>query len=567
MLVALVVATLAVGTAFAQEGGTVGEKPTFGSSADRKEAVPGEIIVKFEEDATRAEEADVRREEGLEKKKELELIDAELVKVEGQPVGETIRELESLPDVEYAEPNLVRYPSGYADEPRFRDLWGLNNTGQTVGGSAGAADVDINGLEASRVTQGNSDLVIAVIDDGVDFSHPDLAGRKWVNPGESGGGKETNRVDDDGNGYVDDVNGWDFCNNDNTVHNSASDDHGTHVAGTIAASVNGQGVTGVAPNVKIMALNFLGCDNSPGTVAKEVKALEYAEKMGARISNASFGAPGSVQSEKDAIEASGQLFVAAAGNGGADGVGDDNDTSADRDYPAAYNSPNILAVAAIDNRGRLASFSNYGATSVDISAPGVSVLSSVPGPGYAFFSGTSMATPHAAGTAGLVASVNPALLNDPVALKKVLMDSGKPLSATAGKTVTGDMIDANAAVAAAGGTTPPTSDTTPPTVGSHSPASGATRVRIASNVTATFSEEMDPATLTDATVTLTDTRTGSTVPSAVRCDSPCRTVTLDPSASLAKKTRYEVRITTGAEDKVGNALAADATWSFTTGRK
>lgn len=457
---ALAAAMIAGGAAFAQRGDDPAvEKPTYASAAGGEEAVPGELIVKYEEGVRPTTRAAVRREEKLRKKKDLELIDAELVVVEGRPAGEAIRELEDRPDVEYAEPNLIRRPTGYADEPRFRDLWGLDNTGQTVNGATGVADFDINALEASRVTQGDPGVVIAVIDDGVDFSHPDLAGRKWVNPGESGGGKETNRVDDDANGYVDDVNGWDFCENDNTIHNSDSDEHGTHVAGTIAASVNGQGVVGVAPNVRIMALNFLGCA-SGGQVSQEVEAIAYAKKMGAKISNNSYGAPGYVQSEKDAVDASGQLFVVAAGNESLN-----NDTSSNRSYPASYDSPNILSVAAVNSKGKLASFSNYGATSVDISAPGVSVLSTVPGPGYAFFSGTSMATPHAVGTAGLAASANSDLLGDPVALKNVLMNSGKPVSSTAGKTVTGDMIDANAAVAAAGTPPPPpaSGDTTAPT--------------------------------------------------------------------------------------------------------
>ena len=143
------------------------------------------------------------------------------------------------------------------DEPGWDLLWGLHNTGQPIRGYSGTANVDIDGLEASAITHGDPAVVVAVIDDGVDFSHPDLAARAWTNPGESGGGKETNGVDDDGNGYIDDVHGWDFCNDDNTVHDFDEDFHGTHVAGTIAASLDGQGVVGVAPNVKIMALKFL----------------------------------------------------------------------------------------------------------------------------------------------------------------------------------------------------------------------------------------------------------------------------------------------------------------------
>jgi subtilisin family serine protease len=417
-------------------------------TAPDDEVVPDQIIVKYQEDVGAGIQADIRSEEGLEKKDELGLIDAEVLKVEGQPVEVAISNLNDRPEVEYAEPDFKVYPAGYADEERFGELWGLNNTGQ----NGGTPDVDINGLEASGITQGEPNLVVAVIDDGVDFSHPDLADRAWVNPGESGGGKETNGIDDDGNGYVDDVNGWDFRNDDNTLHHS--DTHGTHVAGTIAASSNGVGVVGIAPNVKIMALKFMGTQG--GTIKDAIKAITYAERNGAKISNNSWGGADRSQALRDAIqEASDSLFVAAAGNGGDDDIGDDND-GPNPFYPASYNRPNILAVAAINRRGNLAGFSNYGVTSVDISAPGVNILSSVPGspPGWELYSGTSMATPHATGAAALAASVNPALLGDPVALKKVLMDGGKPLPATEGKTVTGDMVDAEAALRLA--------DTTPP---------------------------------------------------------------------------------------------------------
>ena len=443
-------ASLVPGAAFAQPGGAEPEsaQPTFEAPAEA-EAVPGQVIVKFEEGATGAEEADARRDEGLVKEDELELIDAEVVEVRGQSVSQAVRDLERRPDVEYAEPDYIRRPTGYADEPRFRELWGLNNAGQTVNGTVGARNVDLNGPEASTVTNGNPNLVVAVIDDGVDFTHPDLARRRWVNPGESGTdargrNKATNRVDDDRNGYVDDVNGWDFVNNDNTVHNSSADTHGTHVAGTIAASVNGAGVVGVAPNVKIMALNFLGSGPNAGSVSLEIKAIQYATKMGVRISNNSYGAAGFVQAERDAIAASGQLFVAAAGNESIN-----NDTSVNRSYPASYPSPNILSVGAINSRGGMPAFSNFGATSVDIAAPGVSILSTVPGKSYAYYNGTSMATPHATGVGALVASVNPALLGNPAGLKKVIMDSGKPAPSTAGRTVTGDMVDARAATGAA----------------------------------------------------------------------------------------------------------------------
>ncbi|MDP9439523.1 MAG: S8 family serine peptidase [Actinomycetota bacterium] len=355
--------------------------PTF--KPRQSETIPGEIIVKFKENAAPGAVAEARRAEGLEKKKDLELIGAELSKVEGQSAEAAVRALKRRPDVEYATPNRKVYPSGYADEPRFSELWGLNNTGQAdSGGTPGTPNLDVNGKEASAITQGSTSLKVAVIDDGVDFSHPDLAGRKWVNPGESGSGKETNGIDDDANGYKDDVNGWDVCHQDKSVHDPGDDAHGTHVAGTIAASVNGEGVVGVAPNVKVMALKFLsetGTGSGCNSLAGAVEAIGYAKKMGAKISNNSWGYYGPPDpAEKAAIDASGQLFVAAAGNDGAN-----NDALNPANYPASYSSPNILSVAAINNQGNLADFSAFGVKTVDISAPGVNILSSIPGSGGA----------------------------------------------------------------------------------------------------------------------------------------------------------------------------------------
>jgi subtilisin family serine protease len=458
-LLALVV--ILPGAATAQSPGTGAskdEQPTFKPPAD-EQFVEGQLIVKFNPSASLPEEAAIRRQEGLEKKKDLGLIDAEVDKVQGQSVEQAVRGLEGRPNVQYAQPDFIARVTGYADEPRFSELWGLHNTGQTIQGSPSVADVDVNALEASAVTQGDPNLVVAVIDTGVDFSHPDLWGSRWVNPGESGGGKATNGIDDDGNGFVDDVNGADFVNNDGNPFDDSN--HGTHVSGTIAGSVNDQGIVGVAPNVKIMALKFLSAEGG-GSISGAIEAITYAKNKGAKISNNSWGGFPFNEALKEAIEESGSLFVAGAGNGGSDFIGDDNDVTPF--YPASFDSPNILSVTAIDNQGTLGFFSNFGATSVDISAPGVNILSTFPGNSYAYALGTSMATPHAAGVAALAASVDPALLSDPVALKNHVMDTGKPLPATSGKSVTGDMVDAQAAVL----------DTTKPTVKNLSPAPDST---------------------------------------------------------------------------------------------
>ena len=337
-------------------------------------------------------------------------------------------------------------------EPYFHYLWGLDNTGQQIYPpdypypSSGSIDADIDGRQALGITIGDPNVVVAVIDDGVDFSHPDLAARAWTNPGESGAGKETNGIDDDANGYIDDLHGWDFCHNDKTVHDFDDDEHGTHVAGTIAASLDGAGVVGVAPGVSVMALKFLRKDYDPacGLDSQAIAAIAYAKSFGVLIANASWGGrgrPAEAPELYEAIATSGMLFVAAAGNDSTDNDSDEAPT-----LPASFDLPNIISVGATDGTGGLASFSNFGATTVDIVAPGDGILSTLPEDssypvGWGWMSGTSMATPHVSGSAALGASLWPSLLASPTAMKARLMSSGKPDVATAGLTVSGRLVD------------------------------------------------------------------------------------------------------------------------------
>ena len=390
-LALLVVAVAMPGAAVAQDGPVVSEdRSSFGSQLKNlKKTVPGQIIVRYDEGAGQAEQAAVRREEDVVKKADLDLINADMVKVEEGTVAAAVEDLEANPDVEYAVPDRVVYLTDYDDEERFSELWGLENTGQEILGREGTPDVDVDAAEAAAKSASGDGVVVAVIDDGVDFGHPDLAGHEWVNPGESGAdangdAKETNNIDDDGNGYVDDVNGYDFANDDNTVHDTLEDFHGTHVAGTIAASSTGtsedSNVVGVAPNVEIMAVKFLG--GPFGSLSAAIEAIEYAGENGAKISNNSWGYVGTPDPAlRDAIAASGMLFVASAGNEKIN-----NDTGLNipqfggrlRAYPASYGLSNVLSVAAVNNTGKLAGFSNFGEKSVDVSAPGVDVLSTVP---------------------------------------------------------------------------------------------------------------------------------------------------------------------------------------------
>jgi subtilisin family serine protease len=281
--------------------------------------------------------------------------------------------------VNYVEPDYTVRLATVPSDPQFSSLWGMNNTGQT----GGTIDADIDAPEAWDLTTGSSSTIVAVIDTGVDYNHPDLAANIWTNPGEIPG---DNR-DNDGNGFVDDVHGYDFINSDGNPLDDQG--HGTHVAGTIGAVANnGIGVAGINWNVQIMALKFLGADGS-GSISDAIRALDYAVQMGAHISNNSYGDAEFSQAFADAIAAAGDvghIFVAAAGNNSGN-----NDASPF--YPASFDAANIISVAATDDNDRLASFSNYGVTSVDLAAPGVNILSTTPGNNYESFSGTSMASP------------------------------------------------------------------------------------------------------------------------------------------------------------------------------
>jgi hypothetical protein len=306
------------------------------------------------------------------------------------------RSVMRMGNVRFIEPDAIVWSTALSNDPGFGQLWGLHNTGQ----SGGTPDADIDAPEAWDVTTGSADVVVGVIDTGIDYKHPDLKDNVWVNAAELNGRKN---IDDDGNGYKDDIYGYDFINGDGDPMDDNS--HGTHVAGTIAGrGNNGVGVAGVSWNAKVMALKFIRADNT-GTISAAVEAIQYATKMkvqhgvNIRLTSNSWGFFDFSQSLDDAVRdnaAAGMLFVAAAGNEG----------SIVR-FPARLLHDNIVSVAATDRNDALASFSSFNTALVDLAAPGVDVYSTVVRSGYGLKSGTSMATPHVAGTAALAWTYRP----------------------------------------------------------------------------------------------------------------------------------------------------------------
>ena len=338
------------------------------ASIEDHPAVEGEVLVRFASSSSVAQRQDVRASLNVTRSRNLGLPGLQLLKLNGGDVESAIAALEQRPDVLYAEPNYLYEMSAPPNETDFDELWGMNNTGQTVNGVAGTADADIDAPEAWDTETGSSNVVVAVVDTGITHDHPDLAPNMWVNPGETPG----NDVDDDGNGRIDDIRGWDFVANDNDPFDLNL--HGTHVAGTIGAQGNNTfGVAGVNWDVSLMALRVLNNAGS-GTNAAITAAFNYAGDNGADVVNVSLGGPGSSQSMRDAIAgAPNTLFVVAAGN-----EGSNNDSGFSPNFPCNYTTANNICVAATNSNDALAGFSNRGATSVDLAAPGRSIFSTMP---------------------------------------------------------------------------------------------------------------------------------------------------------------------------------------------
>ncbi len=302
--------------------------------------------------------------------------------------------------------------------------------------------VDIRAEAAWQVyeqTAGRRPVTVAVIDTGVDISHEELAGSLWVNQDEIPG----DGIDNDNNGYIDDINGWNFYSGNSQVYTGPEDDHGTHGAGIIAAAWDGQGVTGIADSgyVKLMILKVLGSQEGTGVASNVKLAIRYAQDNGADICNLSIGSLVYDEEMRALIRNSHMLFVVSAGNGDAGGTGGDIDKVPM--YPASFPEENIIAAGNLMFDGTLDESSNYGPVSVDIAAPGTHILSSIPG-GYAFMTGTSMAAPMVTGTAALVYSCRTDL--SLMEVREAIINSARPMEGLEGKVASGGMLDAYGAI-------------------------------------------------------------------------------------------------------------------------
>ena len=429
--------TLNIAAADAQGRGTAAL-----STLDRTPHVPNQVLVQFRVGVTDAAKDSIRdrihaESEGIvaaqERRKDMKG-DLELWNLPpGVEIAHAVRNLQQEATIEFAEPNWIYRHQAVSNDPYYTDgsLWGMYGDGtspaNSYGSQAGAA-------WASRTDC--TDVYIGIIDEGMMHFHEDLVGNVWTNPFDPVDG-----FDNDGNGYIDDINGYDFQSNDNSVYDGTGDDHGTHVSGTVAAKGgNGIGVAGVCWNgIKLISAKFLG--RAGGTTADAVRAVDYLTDLKTRHGlnivavNNSWGGGGYSTALYDAIERANStniLFFAAAGNSG---VNIDSSPF----YPASYTNENVIAVAAIDSTGNLASWSNYGASSVHLGAPGVGIWSTIPKKknqsAYSSYSGTSMATPHATGAAALYAAAHPG--STAADIKNAILSGGIQTGSLVGKTVTG----------------------------------------------------------------------------------------------------------------------------------
>lgn len=428
------------------------------TQAHAADYVPGEMIVKLKEGTAKSALFSMKS-LGVELKETISLVNREAIHVvrfdETQKGAMKAMQsmLSDMPEVEYAEPNFIykivkpiahkNILSNILDvkddnnayytpvDARFGELWGLRNTGNNApAGVNGVEGADVDALRAWEITQGSRDIKIAVIDTGIDYNHPDLAEQMWTNEAELNGEEG---VDDDGNGYVDDIHGYDFANNDGDPNDGHS--HGTHCAGTIGAAHNAFGVAGVMRDVQFVGVKFL-TDSGSGSTANAIKSIDYATRVGVDIMSNSWGGGGRSEALKEAIERAndaGIVFTAAAGNSSTD-----NDSRPH--YPSNYEVDNVISVAATTASDDIASFSCYGKRTVHIGAPGHKILSTVKDGGYASYSGTSMATPHVSGVIGLLLSQEQGL--SPLEVRNRVMRTSDPVAALRGKTINSGRINA-----------------------------------------------------------------------------------------------------------------------------
>lgn len=453
------------------------------TDADLAPHRPGVVLVGYSNTATLTDKAAIRASAKASSSKVLspKAKHTEVLSLaKGESVAAAVARVKGTKGVRYVEPDYLLTTAATSNDPYYTNgsLWGMQGDGTSPANEFGSAA----GEAWAQGHTGSRSVAVGVIDEGIQFAHPDLAANVWTNPDEIAG----NGIDDDANGYVDDIHGWDFLNNNNTVFDGnsteGSDTHGTHVSGTIGGiGGNGSGVAGVNWAVTLVSAKFLGPSGGYTSDAAEgiiyLTSLKTSKGLNIVATSNSWGGGGSSSAMLDAINSAGDqgiLFVAAAGNSTTN-----NDAAGS--YPSNYECTKggtrgwdcVIAVASLTSSGALSSFSSYGATTVDIAAPGSGVWSTYPVDTYSSLSGTSMATPHVSGAIALCASINPSLTARQ--LKRAVVNSVKPTSGLVGKVVNSGRLDVGAMVAACKA---PTAGVTGTPTSLSATASGANRMNL-----------------------------------------------------------------------------------------